>query len=270
MSPERALLTKEILTNVSVEKIGPNYGIFRDRLADHYWRAWGQHGLCKSLEEAYRRLNAYERVGVFESSFIALTPKRDKIYAALLTRNLRAESILDFCEKVPKYRFFEFPIPGADKGSLKISVCFSITAEGGFRVKNEDMPEDVSLSEFLIFGYKTAPGAYKTAYSRLAGVGRRSVIKYYAKNVSLPRQIGATGMHETAYGGVTLAIIKGSRPEDAEGGCANTFVLLPKDETQREINAQILENRKRGFVPFEKIGPFILFLDTWPYLSLAR
>lgn len=271
MKTERGLGQKEqktALEGLGVFKVGKDYLSLKDEIADHYFRAWHPQGLCQSPLEAERRLGNYYEAGIFETSFIVAGPEKEKIYSLLLTVNLQADSILDLLEKIPSYRLFESVIPGS-KGSLGFSICFSITAEERFCVKAKN-GLNVSLSRLNLFGHETPSGYYKTAYSRLQGVGRTNPYRFYSKNVALPRTLGPTGMHEEAYGGVTFAIIKGSRPEDAAGGRSNTFILLPNDETQKEINSQILENRRRGFVPYEKIGPFILFTDTWPYLSLAR
>lgn len=272
MKTERDFLQKEqktILEGVEVSKVGEDYFPLRDKLADHYFRAWHPLGLCETLSEAQRRLDCYFDAGVFETSFVVSPPDKEKVYSLLLTTNVRADFLLDLLEKIPSYRFFESLIPGKDNGRLGFSVCFSITAEAGFRVKTDEALE-VSLSQFNLFGYEAPTGFYKGAYSRLHGVGRKSLPRFYTRNVSNPLALGATGMHEEAFGGATMAIIKNSRPEDVSGGRGNTFVLLPNNETQKEINRQILENRRMGFVPYEKIGPFMLFKDTWPYLSLAR
>lgn len=273
MGPERQVgkESRLILKDVSIEKIGGNYRLFRERLADHYFRAWVEHGLCESPEDAVQKLDAYETAGVFESSFIALTPERQKVHSMLLTVNIKGGSLFDVLQKIPKYDLFKFPVPGKDKGKLTFNICFSVTAEKGYRVQNKDMPESSALSEFIIFGYEATAHSFKAAYSRFAGVGRKDLIKYYAKNVNNPWGLGPTGMHEGAYGGATLAIIEDSRPEDVSSGRANSFVLLPGDETQRKINAEIMKTRRESsFVPYEKIGPFILFKDAWPHLSLAR
>lgn len=272
MSAELSLVIKEkktVLDNVNTYLVGKDYPVLRNRLADHYFRAWREEGLCGTFDEAQRRLDRYDEAGVFKTSFIVSDHEKDTIYSLLLTTNIRADSTLDLLEKIPRYRSFETIIPGKDKGEIGFSVCFSITAERGFRVKKDESLH-VSLSQFNLFEFKAPSGFYKAAYSRLSGVGRRNLPKFYARNVASPQSLGATGMHENAYGGATLAIIRGSRPEDTSGGRSNTFILLPSDETQREINIQILEGRRRGFVPYEKIGPFFLFKDAWPYLSLAR
>lgn len=271
MSAENSLAKKEekvSLVGVNVSRVGENYNYLKETLADHYFRAWRNLGLCSSLTEAQRRLDNYNDQGVFESSFIVSDNEKGKIYSLLLTTNVRADSLFELLLKIPKYRSFENRIFDASKGQIGFSVCFSITAEPGYRVKMGG--DNISLSQFNLFGYETPEGFYKCAYSRLHGVKKQSLPGFYVRNVANPYLLGATGMHEGAYGGLTLAIIKGSRPEDALGGEANTFILLPRDETQREINTQVISNRRGGFVPYEKIGPYMIFRDIWPYLSLAR
>lgn len=271
MSTEFALGQKEkkaVVNGLEVLKVGGDYSYLRSALSDHYFRAWSDQGLCVSPNEAKGRLDRYYESGVFESSFIVARPEREKIYSLLLTVNIRADSTFDLLQKIPRYRSFESRVIGSDRGREGFSVCFSITSDSRFRAKKDSAT--ISLSRLNLFEYETPPGYFKAAYSRLAGVGRSNPYRFYVRNLTKPQILGPTGMHEWAYGGVTLAIIKGSRPEDASGGGVNTFILLPRDGTQKEINAQILEGRKRGCVPYEKIGSFLLFSDTWPYLSLAR
>ncbi len=260
MSVETKTETKEILSNVSIVEVGKDYPALRQKLADHYFRAWNKEGLCDSEAEAIRRLDAYNENPNF-SAFIAVDASKEKIYGLLLTLKTRANSFFAVLDQFPNYASFE-KYSGERVGDSEINICFSITAEPKYRVKNANAEDNKSLSEFLLFGFPRNPNSVQLAYSRIPGVNDSRIQDYYVKNLKNSNLLGATGMHENAYGGLTIATIEGSRPEDTAGGRGNTLILFPKDEEEKEYLEKVKAIRKEtGVVTVMNLGRFTLFLD---------
>lgn len=263
MSPEKRLEINTILKNRSVQLIGSDYRQIRSRLVNHYFTAWNPEGLCHTRSEAADRLDAYNHQGIMEtSSVVAKRNDKEDFNSLLLATKFHADSPLDVAEKISNYPSLKFTILGKDKGRYPITLCFSITADKGLRVSPAPGKADISLSEFHLSKYPLPSNSFMLAYSRVRGVGNLTAYEHYINNLNNPKVIGPTGMHETKYGGITLLILNKSRPEDSAGGGANFLVLLPRSEGSKLPTRLVMDERRRKKeVPYEKIGPFVLFTD---------
>lgn len=213
-------------------------GVFQ--AARVYFDAWHEadnweNTLCPDFPHALHRMKTYDR----ENTRVLLDENKN-IIAVLNTLPFYAKrGIADIIQAFPTYsdlewssRRFERP----DGHMPNYLICFSITADKGHKIRTTQ--GSVSPSQFLLENFNNPWKARKLAYSRFKGpvpMGQ-NLEKFYFDNIKTGNTnvLGAVGMHEH-YGGIAVAFLSGSRPEDTEGGKGNVLVIYPKNEEERRF-----------------------------------
>lgn len=242
---------------VSLSKAGRYiYG----QLADIYFFSWNREGLCDSLDEASLKINSFDP----EETFIVSDTSSGLVLAMINTLPVRAASIEDLCRQLPTYKSVEEASSKAQKVfQPNFRICFSIVASPGFRILRGESSQGKteSLSSFLIRNLPQSPKIHQIAYSRYSTITpNTNLVDYYFANLNNPQALGPVGMHEH-LGGLAVAFIENSRPEDTRGG-GNILVLYPNSEEEQLRFDRIKKARAaKKLATFKKIASLTFFLD---------
>ncbi len=253
-TPELAKPKEIILNQISVERVGDKQAELLPQLAQIYFQTWQAEGLCPSLTEAADKMAAFNP----QDTYVVIDPE-GKIYALIQTLPVNLPSLAYLPYRFPTYKSVETASARRQKAdNPNYLICFSINALPGYRVTAPE-GETQSLARFLLTHLPTA--CVKVAYSRFCHYDGPALLDFYLKNLGNSQKLGAVGMHEN-LGGLTVAIIAGSRPEDMRGGGANVIVLYPKNEPEAAKITTIKAARRLHPPPTLIQNNHCLFLDV--------
>lgn len=200
----------------------------REKLARLYTAEWSREGIPITEETT---LKLFEQLDLSET-FVVQDAEGD-ILAMVNTVPVKAESLKDLMKRFPTYRSIEEESarqkanPANKPMEPNFKICFSIVArkDNGAHIRIQNGTGTYSLSRFLL---QSVPlnGAYKIAFSRMSGI--RPDMDATRHFLASSDKRDATSMHET-FGGTVVAVVEGSRPEDANAGGANTWIIYAED-----------------------------------------
>lgn len=249
---------KRILTDVLIKRADSLTSGNKEALAKLFFETWEKENLCNSLDEARRKIAKYDLSATF-----VLIEKSGEIYGSLFTKLVKAKNIKYLLtNQIPTYQSVEkYQYKKVEGDYQTFLVCFSLNAKKDFRVKLPIMSKDSSISRFMISTIPFPPNALKGAYSRIGYLGENNnPLTYYLENLATPKKLNSVGLHEN-FGGITVAIMENSRPEDKKGGGANFYVHYPKDENEQKKINEIKARRLKIRPEIERVGNIIFFKD---------
>ncbi len=254
------LRTTEVLTAPRILRLDEaGFAHQRNRLAELYYRGWADMGLCPSREEAARRIDHC----LPEHTIVVWDDERQEIFGVLNTAPARVANLLELGERFPTYRSVE--AAGGERGvplQANCRVCYSVVVPHGLRLQQPQPGMTSSaVAEFLLKA-AAVPGQRTIAYSRFGRVpAGRSLSDHYKTSQGNVVDSGAVGLHER-FGGLTVALIEGSRPEDVAGGGGNVLVAYPMSPEEEIRFAEIRQRRRQGSVGMEQHGAITLLEDS--------
>lgn len=229
-------------------------------IAFNYQKSWGRAGIEIDFWTALNKINSFRP----ESTFLLTDKERSESYAQMHGTFVSVPSISELVFDLPTYVSVEQRAALPTPPNPTFLVCFSINCPEGYRVIQNG--KDLSLARALVTGVPLPPGARRLAYSFMPVPPDDSLVPYYLRQLNADISSPVT-MHEKGFDGITVAIMKESRPEHHVAGGGNVLVLHPRDKTEANVFAEMKEARRRDPYGIELVtqGNATLFSDMLSY-----
>lgn len=271
-SPEKTLVD-----NFEISRLNPELTQqFREQMRTLHMREWQREGMCFDPAAPESQVDLFN----LEESFVIFDPETHRLLAQINSVPTDAASLRELCALFPTYRSIvdvsrNHDVPQSDS---RYRICFSVTASQDHRLKIMGKP--VSPAGTMLRSMDGLTPEIKIAYSRLGGVpqGTEDLVEFYVEQLRLSQlsnraaqvkarqALGAVGMHEH-LGGIVVAILQNSRPEDQRAGGANVLVRYPQTPEEISFIKDLRKQRLTGSIPTEEIDSGILLTDA---LALDR
>lgn len=138
---------------------------------------------------------------------------------------------------------------GSGTGRVSVRVCFSLAVPDKVRIASFDGSKPMSIAQFLLDVRKQEPSVRTLAYSKVNHVPQdMSLVDAVQQGFRNTQFLGAVGLHEH-LGGITVAVLNGSRMEDHVGGQGNVLVAYPKTHDESALFETIKAQRKTRTAP---------------------
>ncbi len=220
-----------------------------------YQHTWTGAGICMSDDEAQREVASFHPASIF-----LLTDGRE-IFAQVHTAAIRVPSLIDLVRQFPTHASVRHQATEPPYPNPNFIVCFSLNCPPGYRVMHNG--RETSLARALITGVPMPPGARRLAYSFVYVPPGQALMQHYIRHMYDGTLAGPVLMHEQGFGGISVAVINGSRPEHTLGGGGNVLVLHPRDEEEAHVFA-LMKQARRDATSIETVpvGNAVVFADT--------
>lgn len=257
-TPELTKRKEVILDRVQIIRVAHRQTELLPQLAQIYFQTWNNEGLCPTYEEAFSKMESFNP----DDTYVIIDDS-NHVYALIQTLPVALDSPAGLPDQFPTYQSVESASTNhLQPNQPNFIICFSINALPGFRI--QDNGKNVSLARYLLTNLPVPPNCHKIAYSRFRDHNDCSPLDFYLQNQDDPQKLGAVGMHEN-LGGITVAIIYNSRPEDIRGGGANVIVYYPNNQAEADRVNSIKSDRLKRSPPVLIKENHALFLDAPPF-----
>ncbi len=237
-----------IIKNPQAVRLSEADSLLYPQLTDIFFQAWHNEGLCENPDTAERKVYSFDP----EEAFAVIDKDTGLALAMINTLPVEVANIEDLCRKFPTYSSVEFASISHHKATFpNFRICFSVVATPGFRVLRGESSQTESLASFLLRNLPQNLNIHQIAYSRYSNIAPNTKLAdYYLANLDDPKMLGPVGMHEH-LGGLAVAFLEGSRPEDLRGGGGNILVLYPNtpEEQQHFDHLKKARRTQKRFLP---------------------
>jgi hypothetical protein len=215
------------------------YNLRIQKVASLYHTSWAQEGLSHGFTEALEKVTFFDASQAWVATGGAIKP-----HGVLHTVGIHALTLDTLYARVQTYAHVEGLAGMGGDQHVSMRLCFSLAAPQKIRVTSPGDFYKKTIAEVLLRSLPKNRNERVIAFSRTNAYDNSMPIVDFVKHgFGDSRMLGAVGLHEH-LGGLTLAVLTGSRPEDVRSGGANILVAYPMNEKEEALFAALRAKRK--------------------------